>query len=55
MPATKVAKLNTPVHDTEGVLSHGRCSHFHAALCISVVILHTKQTGRHEDDFTAHG
>ena len=39
-----------------GVLSSpGRCSHSDTALYISSVVLHTKQTGRHENDFTAHG
>jgi hypothetical protein len=38
-----------------GGLSHGRESHFHAPMYISLVVLHTKQRGRYEIDFTAHG
>jgi hypothetical protein len=36
-----------------GTASQGWLSHFHAPLCISLVIHHTDQTGGHENDLTA--
>ena len=35
--------------------SPGRYTHSVTALYVSSVIIHTKQTGRHENDLTAHG
>jgi hypothetical protein len=38
-----------------GIASHGRCSHFHAPLAISSVIIHTTQEGGRGNDSTARG
>ena len=37
-----------------GKTSLGRKSHSDATLCISLVILHTKHTGRRQNDFNVH-
>ena len=38
-----------------GAPSHGRSGHFHAPLCISVVILCAMQTAERGNDFAARG
>jgi hypothetical protein len=37
-----------------GGASHGGLSHSHTPLYISLVVLHTKYTGRRQNDFDVH-
>ena len=53
---TKPSRLSTVRATAEfSRLAAGGEGHFQAALYISFVILHTEQTGRSENKFTAHG
>jgi hypothetical protein len=52
VPALEVLFLGDELCD--GGISCGWCSHFHALRYISLATLHTKQTGWHGSDSTAH-